>query len=619
MPWTAEDAEEFTSKADTPEKRRQWADVANDTLARCLDDGGERDACEASAIRQANGVIAKAEESAMGTVAGSLVIPVGEGVSLTVAELVDFYTQHAEAEVYKTVDGERYPASDFLVVEDAEKPTTWHLQVRRNGKPDHRLMAAARAALTSPGGHRGNRYEGPDKAAALKRLKALYADEEMDWGESEAAEQYADAPTALPGMVDTLATSFADLYAAREANERAARLHTLVYEFQELVGNVMLSPDLADKAAALRGLTEEFIALLGDETQAEPEAESEGEPTEPGEASFAEAAAVEGWEVLAEDGAPLAEAADLPPERAPVVVRFQMIRPGPGNRRDRHFYPADVLRRDARVFEGVDVFTTDHNDQERSEKTKVGRVRRIAGFTDDGAPVAEVVLYDPALAEKTRARASAGELATMECSIRASGVARVGKVGDDEYNIVEQITKGHFLDLVSKAGAGGKALALAESDAQTEGGEVMENQEAVVVEVAPDGSGQQPAQIQEDAGESEAPVAASEAAAEQTSPAAPVALAEADVTAALESSRLPAAAREKLAGRQYASLDELGDAIKAEVDYLKEVTGSGQPIANGGGAVPQKRGLAERDETMNAVAARMFNVRRPAQNEGGNK
>lgn len=70
--------------------------------------------------------------------------------------------------------------NDYLVVEDRSKPSTWHLQVKRNGKPDHRLMGAAAAAL-GPQGYRGNRYEGPDKGKALAALKRLYAGEGMDF------------------------------------------------------------------------------------------------------------------------------------------------------------------------------------------------------------------------------------------------------------------------------------------------------------------------------------------------------------------------------------------------------------------------------------------------------
>lgn len=64
---------------------------------------------------------------------------------------------------------------DYLIVEDREMPTKWHLQVKVNGKPDHRLMGAAWAALTV--GYRGNKYEGPRKQEAMRKLKALYKKE----------------------------------------------------------------------------------------------------------------------------------------------------------------------------------------------------------------------------------------------------------------------------------------------------------------------------------------------------------------------------------------------------------------------------------------------------------
>lgn len=80
----------------------------------------------------------------------------------------------------KTKAMEAYKAGspgDYLIVEDRTKPTTWHLQVRTNGKPDHRLMGAAWAALH--GGYRGNTYQGPGKGEALSKLRALYASEKM--------------------------------------------------------------------------------------------------------------------------------------------------------------------------------------------------------------------------------------------------------------------------------------------------------------------------------------------------------------------------------------------------------------------------------------------------------
>jgi uncharacterized protein len=47
-----------------------------------------------------------------------------------------------------------------------------------DGKPDHRLMGAAWAALH--GGYRGNKYAGPNKDEAIAKLKRLYKSEGMD-------------------------------------------------------------------------------------------------------------------------------------------------------------------------------------------------------------------------------------------------------------------------------------------------------------------------------------------------------------------------------------------------------------------------------------------------------
>lgn len=68
-------------------------------------------------------------------------------------------------------------SGDYLIAEDEAHPTTWHLQVKKDGKPDHTLMGAAWAALH--GGYRGNKYEGPDKGKAIEKLKKLYEDEDM--------------------------------------------------------------------------------------------------------------------------------------------------------------------------------------------------------------------------------------------------------------------------------------------------------------------------------------------------------------------------------------------------------------------------------------------------------
>lgn len=71
-------------------------------------------------------------------------------------------------------------ARDYLVVEDPEKSSTWHLQVRENGAPNHNLMGAAWAALFNPNGFRGNKYAGPNVNDAKRKLRALYEREGMN-------------------------------------------------------------------------------------------------------------------------------------------------------------------------------------------------------------------------------------------------------------------------------------------------------------------------------------------------------------------------------------------------------------------------------------------------------
>lgn len=60
-----------------------------------------------------------------------------------------------------------------------ESDGTTHLPVTgEDGKPNHHLMGAAWAALH--GGYRGNKYEGPNKSEAIKKLKAMYKEEGME-------------------------------------------------------------------------------------------------------------------------------------------------------------------------------------------------------------------------------------------------------------------------------------------------------------------------------------------------------------------------------------------------------------------------------------------------------
>ena len=75
-------------------------------------------------------------------------------------------------------------AVKYLVSKDGENHLPY---TKEDGSPDHRLMGAAWAALFNEKGFCGNKYEGPDKAKAQKKLRQLYAQEGLDTPAEKAA------------------------------------------------------------------------------------------------------------------------------------------------------------------------------------------------------------------------------------------------------------------------------------------------------------------------------------------------------------------------------------------------------------------------------------------------
>lgn len=157
------------------------------------------------------------------------------------------------------VDGE-HPASHYLVVEDPEKPSTWHLRVRDvDGNLDHRLMGAAWAALHE--GYRGNQYEGPGKQEAISKLRALYEEEGMEVPEkmfgAMVAEEFAKMLAADPALNEAVQRMSAK-YGARHSGKD-----------QEMIQSIH---DLAVGAGAHCG---------PEEGEAEPEDEAVGSKGRP--------------------------------------------------------------------------------------------------------------------------------------------------------------------------------------------------------------------------------------------------------------------------------------------------------------------------------------------------
>lgn len=263
--------------------------------------------------------------------------------------------------------------------------------------------------------------------------------------------------------------------------------------------------------------------------------------------------------------------------RSPVALEVQLIRPGFGNKRDGHYYPRAVLERDAQVFVGTKMHVTDHKESERSERTEVSVIEAITGYTDDGAPIARVVAFDPDFAEKTRNRAKAGMLGTLECSILAHGTARKGKVDGRDAMIVEGILSAEYVDWVTRAGAGGKALRLAENE---EGGTtIVDEQPTTTIEEVPEPV-TEPTPVEP---ATETPVAATPETAQEGAEAQPqlTELAAEVMTARLSESQLPDDVIGLLAGQKYKDEEDLGEAIKKARNLVAKLRGDGRPFAHG--------------------------------------
>lgn len=253
------------------------------------------------------------------------------------------------------------------------------------------------------------------------------------------------------------ARSFADINALRVAEELAVTVEQRTKEFSLLFGNIMRDFEITNKRMALMSLVDEFVSEIEDIEPAEEVAEALAELSE-------------------SDGLSILEVLELEEQEEgekPVhtIIRVAIIEPGLGNRRDMHYYPREMLERDAHLFQGIKMYTTEHNDKQRSVANEVSQIIRCpVGFSETGAILADVAVYDAAFAYSVRERDHHGKLTDLPCSILASGRVKKGVEMDGEkVNVVEAILEPRAVDWVTRAGAGGRALSLVENDAMPEG------------------------------------------------------------------------------------------------------------------------------------------------------
>jgi hypothetical protein len=565
MPWTVDDVDKY-NKGLSRKSARKWVAIANSSLKTCIAKGGTDETCAPKAIQIANGVVKRDKERA-------------EAKMPKIKEAVT-----------KKLGGKSYPAACFLVVEDPEKPTTWHLPVKTpNGKADRALAGAAWAALFSKGGFRGNKYEGASKSKAQAALKALY--KANDWpepaeeaAESEPLAEYADdilewygeEPSSIP-YVPSGVVSFDQLDVLKQSEEIFEHLRDLTGMYTQMVQNIVFFFE-GDKVSQIADVSDEFVARLDGVINGQPEEIASDMPPEQEEPEEPTAETAEAF-AEAEASSIIALEADPQPDNV-LRMDIAIIKPGWGNKQDNHYYSAEMLRACAQNFSGAKMYETDHRPEEKSTRTWVSTITEITGYTDDGAPIGRVAVHDPGFAERVRNLSKAGLLSKLECSIFAAGKAEGGFEQDGRTGKrVLEISDVSSVDWVTKAGAGGRALSLAESEGDQNMEEDKDKEVTPVVTEETTVAVQEaivPAASGSEGTEAEIPTA--EVATESNTP---ILLSAEAVRSLLDASRLPAAAIERLSEMSYADESAVSAAVEAERAYLAKLLNAGKVVGMG--------------------------------------
>jgi len=609
MPFDVSSVDQY-NKGLSRSAKRKWVAVANSSLKACLNKGGSDETCAPGAIKTANGVIKKDKEK----------------------EALKNKEAAMQEAVMKKMGSKNYPASSFLVVEDPETPSTWHLPVKTpEGTPDRKLAGAAWAALFSAGGHRGQKYAGANKAAAQKKLKALYKANEWPEPNSEAAseaiteydedmkEWYGEPMSDIP-YVPSSVTSFEQLDILRQTAEMSDEIRELTGMFTQMVQNIVYWFD-GDKVAQLSAVADEFIARLDQringgegelpETAASPTIENDDSAGSFSESEMGGMA----LDIVEIDTGILAEQTSTEPEEV-LRMKVAIIQPGWGNTRDNNYYSESMLRLNASKFVGAKMYETDHRDEEKSTRTWVSSVKEIVGF-DNGAPIGLVSIYDANFEKKIRKLNADGQIHQMECSVYGDGRFQTGfELGGRKGKNVLEITDIKSVDWVTRAGAGGRVLSLAES---INGGITMTDEvKPKDEEVQPTETSNVPVTVHETEAVTsgsetvtEIPVTTEAIPATTTTEAEPVqertptVLPASDVRSLLEASHLPKAAIERLAKETYEEEAAVTLAIKTEKSYLAEVLGAGKVTGMGAPDAKSATKLAESEKARAEAAERV--------------
>lgn len=172
------------------------------------------------------------------------------------------------------------------------------------------------------------------------------------------------------------------------------------------------------------------------------------------------------------------------------TARIIVLRAGPGNAADKHYYTPECLEEavERKIFESAQCYI-DHPTKLEDQIIPERMVEKLAGWLSDvemgkceneqgvTVPCIEATFYlesgNELVLNKLRAAqqyaASFDGAPYLGFSINASGVGAPAEIDGQEYNRVDRITEAISVDMVTRAGAGGKLLQLKESQRKASG------------------------------------------------------------------------------------------------------------------------------------------------------
>lgn len=144
-------------------------------------------------------------------------------------------------------------------------------------------------------------------------------------------------------------------------------------------------------------------------------------------------------------------------------INFTVIKPGWS--KNNRYYPADLLKSRANIFEGAKMFVNHATDKESASRPEGDLNNWVANITKvwaegDGTVKATAKIIDPAFKAKLSLLGESKMLNTMGVSIRAMGESKTGEAEGRKGAVVESLLAARSVDFVTFAGAGGEVESL---------------------------------------------------------------------------------------------------------------------------------------------------------------